>query len=88
VPANLEASRPRKRLAKDQAGSVVESFERLRVELVDALLTPGLGGVAFGRPPSRGSLAKNAIQPAARDERCVGGWTAQRLSPFLGLLTI
>jgi hypothetical protein len=66
VPADLEATGALQGLAEDQAGPVVKGFERLGVELVDVgLLTPRLGGAAFDRPPSRGSLAKNAVQPAA-----------------------
>lgn len=53
VAAELEAAGSWKRLAEDQASPVVESFERLGVELVDAaLLAPGLGCGGFGRPPS------------------------------------
>jgi hypothetical protein len=64
----LEPRGPGKRLAEDQAGPVVESFESLRVELVHtALLTAGLGCGGFGRPtPYR--LPIYAAQPAARDE--------------------
>jgi hypothetical protein len=66
VAAELEAAGAWERLAEDQASPVVEGFERLRIELVHAaLLATGLGAAAFGRPPSRGSLAKDAIQPAA-----------------------
>jgi hypothetical protein len=66
MAAELEAAGARKRLAEDQAGTVVEGFERLGIELVNAApLTPGLGTTTFRRSPSRGSLAKNAIQPAA-----------------------
>jgi hypothetical protein len=66
VAAELESSGALQGLAEDQAGPVVEGFKRLGVEIVDAgLLTPGLGGAGFDRPPSRGSLAKNSVQPAA-----------------------
>jgi hypothetical protein len=66
VAADLEATGARKRLAEDQASPVVEGFERLGIELVDAApLTSGLGAAAFRQPASRGSLAKDAIQPAA-----------------------
>jgi hypothetical protein len=66
VAAELETAGALEGLAEDQASPVVESFEGLGIELIDAaLLTPGLGCVGFGRPSSRGSLAKNAIQPAA-----------------------
>jgi hypothetical protein len=66
VAAKLEAAGAWKRLAEDQAGPVVEGFEYLGVELVDAApLTSGLGTASFGQAPSPGSLAKDAIQPAA-----------------------
>ncbi len=86
MTAELETTGALQGLAEDQASPVVEGFERLGIEIVDAgLLTPRLGGAAFDRPPSRGSLAKNAIQPATRDERRVGGWTTHRVS-FLGFI--
>jgi hypothetical protein len=53
VPAKLETAGALQGLAEDQAGPVVESFERLGVEIVDAaLLAPGLGGAGFNRPSS------------------------------------
>ena len=52
MPAELETSGALQGLAEDQAGPVVESFERLGVELVDAVLTPWLGGAGFDRPSS------------------------------------
>jgi hypothetical protein len=52
MPAELETPGALQGLAEDQAGPVVESFERLGVELVDALLAPGLGGAGFDRPSS------------------------------------
>jgi hypothetical protein len=52
VAAELETTGALQGLAEDQAGAVVEGFERLRVELVDAVLSPGLSGVAFDRPSS------------------------------------
>jgi hypothetical protein len=52
VPAELETTGALQGLAEDQAGAVVESFERLGVELIDAVLTPGLGGAGFDRPSS------------------------------------
>jgi hypothetical protein len=52
VPAELEPAGALQGLAEDQAGPVVESFERLGVELVDGVLTPGLGRVGFDRPSS------------------------------------
>jgi hypothetical protein len=39
VAAGLEAARPRQRVAEDQAGAVVESFESLGVEVIDAALS-------------------------------------------------
>jgi hypothetical protein len=87
VPADLEARGTGKRLAEDQAGSVVESFESLGVELLEsALLAPRLGLGAFGQASPRGSMAEYAVQPAARDKRCVGGCT--HLLSFLALLII
>jgi hypothetical protein len=52
VPAELETTGALQGLAEDQAGAVVESFERLRVELVDAVLTSGLGRAGFNRASS------------------------------------
>lgn len=52
MPAELETTGALQGLAEDQAGPVVESFERLRVELIDAVLAPGLGGTGFDRPSS------------------------------------
>ena len=52
MPAELETTGALQGLAEDQAGPVVESFERLGVELIDAVLTPGLGGAGFDRPSS------------------------------------
>jgi hypothetical protein len=65
VPAELETAGALQGLAEDQASPVVEGFERLGVELIDAVLTPGLGCAGFDRAPSRGTLAKDAVQPAA-----------------------
>jgi hypothetical protein len=52
VPAELETTGALQGLAEDQTGPVVESFKGLRVELVDAVLAPGLGGAGFDRPSS------------------------------------
>jgi hypothetical protein len=52
VPAELETTGALQGLAEDQAGPVMESFKRLGVELVDAVLTPRLGGAGFNRPSS------------------------------------
>jgi hypothetical protein len=53
VAADAEPAGALEGLAEDQASPVVESFERLGVELVDAAaLAPGLGCAGFGRPPS------------------------------------
>jgi hypothetical protein len=81
VPAQLESPGSGKRLAENQAGSVVESFEGLRVEVVyRVLLAPGLGRRGVRRPPSHGVLAENSVQPAARDEfRVLGGVTHRLL---------
>jgi len=80
VPAELEAAGAGEGLAEDQTGSVVESFEGLRVELVQsALLAARLGRGAFGRPAPGGSLAKDALQAATRDEFGLGRWGAHRL---------
>ena len=87
VPAELETPGARQGLAEDQAGPVVESFERLGVELVDRSARARAGWRWLRPALLRGSLAKNAVQPAARDELCVGGWAAHRIS-FPGLLTI
>lgn len=88
MPAELEAPGPGEGLAEDQAGPVVEGFKGLGIELGrGALLAPWLGACSFGRPASGGSLAQNAVQPAARDESCVRGWGAHLLS-FLSLLSI
>lgn len=52
MPAELETTGALQGLAEDQAGPVMEGFERLRVELVDGVLPPGLGGAGFDRPSS------------------------------------
>ena len=52
VAAELETPGALQGLAEDQAGPVVESFERLGIELIDAVLAPGLGGAGFDRPSS------------------------------------
>jgi hypothetical protein len=52
VPAELETTGALQGLAEDQASPVVESFERLGVELVDAVLAPGLRSAGFDRPSS------------------------------------
>jgi hypothetical protein len=52
VPAELETSGALQGLAENQAGSVVEGFKRLGVELVDAVLASGLGCAGFNRPSS------------------------------------
>ena len=52
MPAELETTGALQGLAENQAGPVVESFERLGIELVDAVLAPGLGGAGFDRPSS------------------------------------
>ncbi len=69
MPARLEAGGARQGFTEDQASPVVESFEGLRIELVEAtLLAPGLGSGAFGRSPSGMRLTEDAVQSAARDE--------------------
>jgi hypothetical protein len=89
VPAQLETRGTGQRLTEDQASPVVESFEGLRVEIVDGVsLPPWLGCRGIRRPPTGGVLAENAVQPAPRDELRALGCVAHRLSPFLGLLTI
>lgn len=86
MPAQLEPPRPGKRLAKNQASPVVESFEGLRIEVVyRVLLASGLGRRRIGRSPSPGVLTEHAVQPATRDEFCVLGGVAHRLS-FLGFI--
>jgi hypothetical protein len=66
MAANLEAAGARQGLAEDQASAVVEGFEGLRIELVQAaLLTPWLGAGGFDRSTPGGSLTKYAVQPAA-----------------------
>jgi hypothetical protein len=89
MAAGTEAAGARKGLAEDQAGAVVERLEDLGVELLEAAaLSPGLGVGAFRRPTPGGSLANDAVEPAARDELRVPWCITHRLSPFLGLLTI
>jgi hypothetical protein len=74
VTADLEAPRPGKRIPQDQTGSVVDGFKGLGVELVDVLsLAPRLRGAAVSRSPSSRVLAKDAVQPAARNELRVLG---------------
>jgi hypothetical protein len=88
VAANGEATRAREGLAEDQASAVVERLEYLGVELLEAAaLAARLGVGAFRRPTSGGSLANDAVEPAARDELRVLWCIAHWRSPFLGLLT-
>jgi hypothetical protein len=78
--ARPEPPGPGKRLAEDQASSVVEGFECLRVEVVDGVsLASGLGRGGIRRAPTDGVLAENAVQPATRDEPRVLGCVAHRL---------
>jgi len=79
--AALEARRPWKRLAEDQASAVVERFERLRVEILEGVpLAPRLGSGAFGwAAPSR-LVADYAVEGAAGDESGVLWRVAHSLS--------
>jgi hypothetical protein len=68
MPAQLEPPGPRKRLAENQAGAVVESFKGLRIELVDGVsLASRLRRRGIRRSPTH-RATKHAVQPAARDE--------------------